>query len=99
MKTAVVVIQRGGSLDGCEKDIGEAIAVDIADGDASADEQVAIGEGVFVVDVVAMGEPRARAIHLGESHGTASGNAESTPAISGFVMPGDVDRFVAQIGR
>ena len=42
MKVAVVVIERGRAFNGCEKQVRQSVTVDIANRNASADEEVAV---------------------------------------------------------
>jgi regulator of RNase E activity RraA len=56
VEIAVVVVQGGGPFQRSEKYVGEAVTVDVPDGNARADEQVSVRKGVLVVDVVAVRE-------------------------------------------
>ena len=91
METAVILVQRGGALDGSEEQIGEAVAVDVTRGDAGPDQQLSIAERVLVVDVVAVGDACGGRPHRLEPRASSRRYVERAPRIAAFVVPGDVD--------
>ena len=87
MEVAIVVIECGRSFDGGEEDIRPAVAVDVTKGRSGADEEVAIGQRVCIVHVIAVRESGGSLAKLREAGVAATSDDEIAPAVAGFLVP------------
>ena len=86
------MIECGRSFDGGEEDIRPAVAVDVTKCRPCADEEVAVGERVCVVHVIAVREASGGRRELREARVAASGDDKVAPAVAGFLVPRRVHR-------
>ena len=87
MKATVVVIERRRLLFRCKHDIRQSVTIDIAECNAGAVEQAAVGQSMLIVDVVLMREPGGRCIQQLEAGVAFALHVERAPAIACLLMP------------
>ena len=90
VKVAVVVIERGRSLDGRQEDVRTAVPVDVTESGTRANEEVAVGHRVRVVHIIAMHKAGGGCGKLREAGVAARGHDEIAPAIPSLLVPGRV---------
>ena len=91
VKATIVVIECGRFLFRRKHDIGLSITIDVAERNAGAIEQSAIGQSTLVVDVILMREPGRRCIQQLEAGVPFARHVERAPTIPCLLVPSLVD--------